>query len=315
VELMRVDLNLLVALDALLVERNVTRAAARMSVGQSAMSASLARLRRIFDDAILVREGRGLVMTPFAESIVEPLREALAQVERVVNGRPTFDPATERRTFSIIATDYISLVFLHPLLARLAREAPQVELRFFPVAADAADRLQRNEVDLLIHPLEILTDPGRFEHEVLIRDRHVVLADRANDRVRDVFTKTDLRSHPYLATTIADRPSYGEIQLERLGFETNRVIVASSVLAPWLIRGTQMVTVIHEHLAQYADAQVGMRLLDPPVPLEPVTEAMLWLPRHTHDPAHLWLRETLIDVIQTFDIFRWDWKKSVPFTG
>lgn len=310
-DLKHIDLNLLVALDALLTERNVTRAAARMSVGQSAMSATLARLRRIFDDPILVREGRGLSATPFSESLIEPLRDALAQVEQVVNGARAFDPTTARKTFSIMATDYVTLIYLHPLLARLSQEAPHVELRFLPVSADASDQLRSHEVDLLIHPLEVLPDADRFESVALFRDRYLAVVD-GSSRIGSALTVADLRTQPFLATTIANRPSYGDRQLDELGIPTNRVIVASCVLAPFLIRGTPLVTLVHEHLAQYAAAQIDVRLLEPPVALEPVTEAMLWLPRNTHDDAHRWLRDTLLSIVETFDMSRWDWETGRP---
>lgn len=311
-DLSRIDLNLLVALDALLAERNVTRAAARLSVGQSAMSSTLGRLRRLFDDPLLVREGRQLQATPFAESILGPLREALAQVDQVVNSSRPFDPRTTHRTFSIMATDYVTLIYLYPLLDQLSREAPHVSLKLFPVSSDASDQLWLREVDLLIHPLETLPSAERFRRVALFRDRYVAVTDGMSSHVDVGLAPSDLTSRPFLATTIANRAAYGDVQLESLGIKTNQVIVASCVLAPFLIRGTSLLTLLPEHLAQYAAAQVDIRLLDPPVDLAPVTEAMLWLPRHDNDQAHRWLRDTFRTVVETFDMTSWNWETGRP---
>ena len=116
-----IDLNLLVSLDALLNESSVSRAADRMRVGQPAMSATLARLRALFDNPLLVRVGRELRLTPFAEALREPLAEVLAGIEAVVNAGVAFDPATSSRTFTVMASDYVALVLLRPLMERLTR--------------------------------------------------------------------------------------------------------------------------------------------------------------------------------------------------
>src|ERR1700754_4132374 len=128
-----VDLNLLIALDALLSERNVTRAAERTSVGQPAMSASLARLRKHFDDQLLVRQGRQVMPTPLAESLVGPVREALAAVETVLVRSRAFAPRTDRAAFTIVAADYVTMVLLRPLFGAITDEAPYVRISVKPV--------------------------------------------------------------------------------------------------------------------------------------------------------------------------------------
>jgi DNA-binding transcriptional LysR family regulator len=312
-DLTRIDLNLLVALDVLLTECNVTRAAAQMSVGQSAMSSTLARLRLVFDDPILVREGRRLVPTAFAESIVDPLAEALAQLNQVVGSRLAFDPSTARLTFSIMATDYVTPILLHPLLTRISREAPHVELKLFAVSADAVDQLRRHQIDLLIHPLEILPEAERFETSVLYRAPHVAAVDLSNDDIQESLTEHDLGDRRSLATLIADRLSWGDVQVERFGIVPNRVLVSSGALGPFLIRGTPLFGIFHETAAMFAARETGaLRLLELPVPFEPVTEAMVWLHRRTHEPAHRWLRDTISSVSQVFEEYRWD-RGPVPF--
>src|SRR5215217_4782976 len=126
--LAKVDLNLLVALDALLAERHVTRAARRVGLTQSAMSRALSRLRELLDDPLLVRTPQGMRPTPRAQALGPPLRRTLEEVEALVTGRPVFEPARSRRAFTVAAPDYSQVVMLPAVLARMAREAPGVDL-------------------------------------------------------------------------------------------------------------------------------------------------------------------------------------------
>lgn len=312
-DLSRIDLNLLVALDALLAEQNVTRAAGRLFVGQSTMSATLSRLRRLLQDPILVREGREFVATPFAESLAVPLGEVLAQVAQLVDRRPEFVPATSNRTFRIMATEYSTSIFLQPLLARFAHEAPNVELHFSTVSSNFYDQIRRGEADLLVHPLETLTGADRFEHAVLFRDRYVLLADSANPALDRGFTTAQLSTMPYLAMTSDGRPSYGDLQLERLGIPTRRMVVAAGALAPFLLRGTDVVTITHESLARFAAEETQtLAIADLPFNLENLTEAMIWLPRYTRDPAHQWLRRTIGAAVEEYGRQRWGRDMAQP---
>src|SRR3954453_4755985 len=150
-----VDLNLLVALDALLTERSVTRAGQRLSVTQSAMSGALGRLRGLFGDELLVRSGQSMRLTTFAESLLVPLREALAQLEATIFARSSFDPRREQRTFTLSATDYTSLVLLSRFQAALAATRTQVRLRV--VTSDVGGSIPRPRaggVDLAILPAD-----------------------------------------------------------------------------------------------------------------------------------------------------------------
>src|SRR3954451_15709177 len=152
VDLADVDINLLVAFDALMSERGVTAAANRMHVGQSAMSATLLRLRRLLDDPVLVRTGRTMSPTPLALSLTGPIRDALDQIDRLLTERPTFDPTRDHRTFSIMASEYATVAVLHPLNVKLRKIAPNVRLRIFPFLPTFVDDLTRNDFDLVIVP-------------------------------------------------------------------------------------------------------------------------------------------------------------------
>src|SRR5919202_1020063 len=131
--LRQINLNLLVALHALLVHRNVTRAADQVGLTQSAMSGELRRLRGLFGDELLVRIGREYHLTPLAEELAPPVAEIIAAVEQTFSRRLSFEPRTDQRSFSIAMTDYAMLVLMQPLLLRLAREAPRVALHIHPL--------------------------------------------------------------------------------------------------------------------------------------------------------------------------------------
>ena len=153
-----VDLNLLVALDALLAERSVTRAADRLGLSQPGMSNTLARLRRLFGDPLLVREGLILVPTPRAESLRQPIQEALSLIQQALDDRPGFDPARDRATFTVSCSDYSLLMLIGPLVRRLAAAAPGLTIQVLPRASDPVRLLRDGEADLVIEPAEIMPD-------------------------------------------------------------------------------------------------------------------------------------------------------------
>lgn len=296
-DLRRVDLNLLVAFDMLMTERSVTRAARRLSIGQSAMSSTLNRLRKLFGDPILMREGRGLVATPLAESLAGPVRDLLTGIENVLSQPDVFDPSTAQRTFAVIANDYLTMTFLQPLIGRLSTEAPGIKLHIFPTGDDFAEQLRRHQVDLLVMPREAFEDHAQFPHRVLFRDRYVVAVDKDHPEVRDEITLEQFSSLPYLATSSGHLRSLQEMQLDFLGVPRNIEITAGFGLGPFLLRGTRLITLVHETLALLVRDAANIRLLDPPIPrLQPITEIMAWTSRTDLDAGHRWFRQVLIDL-------------------
>jgi DNA-binding transcriptional LysR family regulator len=290
-----VDLNLLIALDALLTERSVTRAAERTSVGQPAMSASLARLRKHFHDPVLARQGRLLVLTPLAESLIVPVREAVEAVESVLGRSATFDPAVDQRSFTVVASDYVTLVLLHPLIGILAREAPGVQLNVIPVTPGFADELRRGQADLLILPPSVAGHRLAFPHELLFTDRFVLVADRHNPAIGDQVTAQEMLDLSYVSYSGGALATLLEAQLDSLGVRL-RVEVSTQgfMVAPFLVAGTGLVSLVHERLANAVADAAGLRIVEPGLPLQPVHEALYWNPRHTEDPAHQWLRGRIV---------------------
>ena len=182
--LRNVDLNLLVALDALLAERSVSGAGRRIGLSQSAMSAALSRLRIVFRDPLLVRAGRNLALTQAAEELIIPIREILGRVEQTISERPQFNPRTASRSFSISASDYATLVLLVPFVRRLVVEAPNVTIHILPRFRDVAQVLKTGQADMVIEPRELFADI-KFPSQVLFGDRWLCAVDAKNPHVRN----------------------------------------------------------------------------------------------------------------------------------
>ncbi|MCF1592299.1 LysR family transcriptional regulator [Streptomyces muensis] len=291
-----VDLNLLLALDALLIERNVTRAAERMSVGQPAMSASLSRLRKHFDDQLLVREGRTLAPTSLALSLMPLVREAVAAADAVF-GRPRgFDPLVDQRSFTIMASDYVTLILLRPLVARLAQETPLQRVNVVPVRSDFAEQLHKDQIDLLVLPTELVGPRPTFAHRHLFHDRYVLVADRDNQAIGPALTVEEFAQMPYVAYSGGPLPSIADAQLDSLGVRRRvEMSTESFVIIPFLVTGTPFVSLVHERLARHVAGQTHLQIAEAPVALRPISEALFWNPRHTDDPAYTWLRERIAE--------------------
>jgi LysR family transcriptional regulator, nod-box dependent transcriptional activator len=295
-----VDLNLLVALDALLAERSVTRAGARLSLTQPAMSHALARLRRQFDDELLVRSGREMVPTAFALTLREPLRDALAAVERTLAARPTFDPAVDERVFRVYANDYLTLVLLAPLLRELPHEAPGVRLEVTSQFTSFAELLQDEGLDLLISPGEL---PGS-EHLPSVRlfsDRFVLVGGpQAPGLQSGRVSRAAFAQMPYLVYRQGGATSFADAQMDARGIERRVALtVGSFVLVPHLLAGSALVTMLQERLLGTLDHD--LQVARPPVALEPIVERAYWHPRSEADPAHRWLRERLVAAARALD--------------
>src|SRR5437016_3518266 len=213
-KLKNADLNLLVALDAMLSERNITRAAERLSLGQPATSAALRRLRHLFGDPLLVRRGRVMELTPLAQALVAPVREILEGIDGLLSIRPEFNPGCDDRSFSVMASDYVALVLLRPLLGRLDAVAPNVRVSVLPITMPFRTMLGRGETDLVLFPIEV--DPGMraFPHRTLFTDRYVCTVWGQHPQVGDEITLDMLSSLPYLSYAHVQVASSVETQLD-----------------------------------------------------------------------------------------------------
>lgn len=285
-----VDFNLLKALDALLQERSVTRAAERLSIAQPSMSSTLGRLRELFTDELLIRTGRVMRPTPLAETLQPRVRRIVADIEDLVVSTSEFDPRHADRSFRMLATDYASLVLVQPLMAALAREAPRVRIHLQPRAiTEHAVLLQRGEIDLAIVPSDHAHAAG-LPNETLFADRFVAAVWLDNPDIKAPLTFAQLDRLPYLSYTVGPVDAL----LRELGHpRAPDTLVESFVLGPLLLRGTRQITFVQERLAHRLLATAELRLLDPPFESPTLIETMTWHPRSGNDPAHGWLRSRL----------------------
>ena len=297
--LSRIDLNLLIPLNALLIEQNVTKAADRIAVTQPSMSSALAKLRRHFGDPLLVRDGRGFVLTPLAQSLREPVTALLIAAREVLTAGKSFDPALDHRSFTVAASDYAAAVLIQPAMRGLTADAPNVRINVEPLPEDVLDGLRNLRYDLLVWPLQ-LPLPGllEFPNSTLFGDEFVAVVDKDNRLVAEPLTAKSLAALPAVRVVgTGGGKVAAEAKLEELGLvQRTAVTVASFALALRMVSGTDLVTITQRRLFDQVAGAYGLR----EVPLEldgaTLTEAMFWHPRHVRDPAHQWLRTRLITV-------------------
>ncbi|MER5194019.1 LysR family transcriptional regulator [Streptomyces sp. NPDC002755] len=296
-----IDLNLLVALEALLEEKNVTHAGVRLSTSQSAMSGSLARLRRHFNDELLIRMGREYELTPLAERLLPVVQASLHKAEEALSLTRHFDPSRSRQRFSVVMSDYVMTVFVEPLLRVIAQEAPGVRIDVHPIV----DGQLETETHLRCHDLMVV--PLGYQlpgvSEAVMHDRFVCIVDPDHPRLVDGrLSLTDLAQMPHAASAIGKSLTPTDRQLETLGI-VPRVQVSTpgfSVL-PFLVAGTELVALVPERLARRYEGFARCAVVPTPFPDVPLVEAMYWHHNRHSDPAHRWLRETVRRVGASLD--------------
>lgn len=292
----RFDLNLLVALDALLEERSVTRAGLRLHIGQSAASAALARLREYFADQLLVPVGRGLQPTPLAASLAGPVRDALLRARAAIARRPAFDPAGAQRRFMVYASDYVTTVMLAQAARRVAALAPGIAVDIRSPPRDVLELLERGGMDLLLLPEQYLAGV-KHPQQPWFEDDQVCMVWRDNQLAGRTLTFARYLSLGHVAVRFGDDRNivFEDWFLPRHGKQRRiEASVDNFSTLPLLLIGTNRIATLHRRLAEYFAAYQPVRLLKAPFKMPPLVEVMCW-PRHLdHDPAHRWFRETLL---------------------
>jgi DNA-binding transcriptional LysR family regulator len=291
-DLPSIDLNLLVALRALLRERNVTRAGESIGLSQPATSAALARLRRHFGDELLARDGGRYVLTPLGASLLDQAEVALRYVEHTFAARPVFDARTSDREFTLIMSDYALAVLGVELFRQLEQQAPNVRLRILPTTIAAVDDASAalRTADLMVLPRGFLADLPSAD---LYRDRWVCVCAADNRLVGDTLTREDLGRLRWIVTY--DSPTQftpADKHLKLAGIERHADVVVENFLAlPFLLAGTQRVCVLQQRLARKLQACGGIRILGLPVEIPELIEAAWWHPSRASDPGHRWLQQ------------------------
>jgi DNA-binding transcriptional LysR family regulator len=290
------DLSLLVSLDALIDEANVTKAAARLNLSQPALSAQLARLRHLFRDPLLVpsRTGRGMVPTVRAQELRVPLHAALKELETVIKRLPAFDPLTADRSFAIAASDNATVVLGVDLIEHIQKAAgPGVRVSFHTPSADLiAAQLERGEVDLLVGSR--LMVPNDMKTRRLVDERYLMAQRKGHPRGK---TPLDLKTYCSLSHVLVSTSGgsfRGDIdeQLERIGRRRRVVLsVHQFILAPMFLRITDCVATLPARFVERFTDEVDTFEL--PFKARGFTLSAAWHPRNQTDPAHIWLRKQL----------------------
>ncbi len=295
VDLSRIDLNLLVALDALLAERSVTRAAARIGIGQSAMSSSLARLRTTFGDELLTRAPEGMRATPRALALAEPVRTLLRQIQSLVRRDEAFDPRSVTRTFTIGLPDSTEVLLGPRLLAYLRRHAPGISLLLRSIdRIRILQELDADRVDLGIGTFS----HGQTHHKqrLLYRDRYVCLFNADLVGLTPPISLDDYLRFPHVLTSLKET-AHGVVDdaLALLGLRRDLAVTTPRFLAvPFLVRSAPVLTTMQERLATLFAGTLGLAVSPAPLALDEVAISMLWHASYDDDPAHRWLRQTLL---------------------
>jgi DNA-binding transcriptional LysR family regulator len=285
------DLNLLVSLDALLQERSVTRAAQRLGLSQPTLSTALARLRRHFDDELLVRTGNSYQLTPLAERLAESTPQALSWTDRVFKTRPDFDPARAEHEFTLIVSDGHLPTFCRALLDLVREEAPGVRLRFRHTTHDFVRRAHDylRTVDAVVLPQGLLADLPTLD---LYQDHWVCVASAGTPAAR-ATSVSELAGHPWVVpfydSTLLFSPLH---RLRDLGVEVRVETTTENFLAvPHLIAGTDRLGLVPARVARQFSPAVGTCVVEAPFDLGVLVESLWWHPVHNRDPAHSWLRQ------------------------
>lgn len=286
------DLNLLVLFDALMSERSVSRAAARVGVGQPAASAALGRLRQLFHDELFVRADGEMRPTPKALSMAGPVTAALAMLRQTMDDAIPFDPAQARRTFTVASTDYTSLVLLPPVVAAVGEQSPSIDLRVVGYDKDlVAEQLQRDEIDLA---LGVFADPPPDTvRTALYKDRFVGLARRTHPALGvdgNVTLERFVEASHALVSVRRDAHGAVDDALLRLGFARRVALTVPHMMAlPEILRRSDLLVTLPVRAAERL-ANDTLVTFDLPLSLDPWQVSMLWSPRTRADKPTRWLR-------------------------
>jgi DNA-binding transcriptional LysR family regulator len=287
------DLNLLVALDLLLAERNVSRVAEKMCITQSAMSNALARLREYFDDQLLVVVGRNMELTPRAESMRHSIRDIIVRIESTISADLTFDPSQTTRRFRILLSDYSMTVLMPRVLALAELEHSRAQFDLLPQVEHPEKAIERGDADLVIAPRAFIS--GDHPSELLFVDGFTCVAWKDGR-----YGKASLTKEQYLEAghVRMEPPEFGVSfdvkSLEERGIMRRFEVSCYSFTAmPHLVVGTDRLATVHSLIAAQAARALPIVCHDVPLPMMPLEQCVQWHEYRSQDPGIVWLRRLL----------------------
>lgn len=292
--LAQMDLNLLVAFEALYAEAHVTRAAGRIGISQPALSHALTRLRALFSDPLFLRTPRGVSPTPRAHALALPIRRILRDVEGALEP-PRFDPALDARTFRIAAADFGQLVLLPPLLERLGHTAPRADFVVRPVPTDLEAALERGDVDVAF--LAGRPKVPRLVAQRLFDERFVSVARKRHPALTGRMTPKRFAALAHLQIAVRGTPG-GPVDdaLAALGLQRRVVLrVPEFLVAPLLVARSDLVLTAPSRMIEAVGLR-ALRVFEPPLRIPTFTLWQVWHEGRRQEPAHAWLRQTLLEI-------------------
>jgi DNA-binding transcriptional LysR family regulator len=301
-QLRGVDTNLIIALRALLLHQNVTRAAREVGLSQSSMSHALARLRSHFDDPLLVPAGRELVLTERGKTLVEPVAEAVARLERVFARAEPFNPRTSKRTFRIASTDNVELYILPQLAAFLQKTAPSIDVRVCALPENWVVALQRGDIDLKLgrkYPV-----PEAFESQELSQEQFGCVVRHGHPAsprpsLREYAELDHLLVSPTAAPT-TEALGYIDSVLGKQGLRRRVVLtVPHFLVAPFIVANSDLVLTAPVRLLDPFVKFLRLRRLQLPFKLAGYKLSQVWAARSSGDEAHRWLRASIANSLAT----------------
>ena len=296
----KLDLNLLVALDALLQERNISRAAERVNLSQPAMSNALSRLREYFGDELLIPVGRQMMLTPRAESLQQPVRDILLRVDSDVVAPAVFDPATSIRSFSMLVSDFTTTVFMPPLLRALYAAAPNVQIHLEPQARMPHEPLEEGEADFLIIPMQYVS--SLHPCVPLFEDDYVVVSWEDHPTIRDSLSREQYLQAGHVVSSFGsggsrNLPVLEGWFLEREGIARKIEVTASTMAAlPSLVVGTARLATVHRRIAMHAQQHLPIRIWPSPMKIPKLVQMLQWNKVLEADPGLRWIRDLCLEI-------------------
>lgn len=295
----RLDLNLLVALDALLTEKSVSLAADRLCLSQSATSSALGRLREYFGDDLLVVKGRHMILTARGEELIEPVRAVLEQIRTTIAIAPPFDPATADRQVRIMASDYTTQVLLAEAIAQLERAAPNMRFEIQPMSLNPIESIERGFIDLLV-TIDFAVSADH-PSQILFEDDYVVVGDAGNPALQGEMTRERYFELGHVTARFgrAQMPAFDEWFTRRQKTQRRIEVVAPTFLSlPGLVVGTSRIATMHRRLAEQVVANFPLVMREMPFAIPPIREVVQWHLTNNNDRALRWVVERLALVAQ-----------------
>jgi len=296
------DLNLLIALDVLLEEQSVSRAATRLHLSQPAVSAALRRLRTFFGDPILAIDGKRMTPTAHALRLRPLLKELFGDVDAMLSISPHFDPATSTRRFRICASDFVFSAILYDLFQQLEVVAPSLQFEIVQTSDETLRMLELGEIDLLIIP----ETNASHDHpsEFLFAERHVVAGWRDNPVMAGPMTAAQFADAGHISVQIGrlSRASFAESHLRAVGIERKvELLVTAFGLVPDLLLNTGRLAIMHERLARHAAKSLPITYRDLPFEMPIMREVVQYHRTRADDSGLRWLIDELSRVIAAAD--------------